>query len=284
MEDRIIDGVLKNFVTENNLANADKPKIFEYFVNYCIGSKYIYELFSFEDITVGKGHDTGIDGIAIIVNNHIISSKEDIDFFIKTNGRLDVQFVFIQSKTSSKFNSGDIGTFIFGVKDFFRKEPSIKINNDIRYHRELKEHIYDLSINMEYAPICHMYYATTGKWVSDKNLTGRINKGVDELQETTLFSDTKFHPLDSEKLKNLYRELKHKVTKEINFEKHTILPKINNVQEAYIGILSCKDYLDFICDKEDNLQKNLFYDNIRDFQGYNPVNKDGRVGLHLAML
>lgn len=274
MEDRIIEGYLKNFEDENNLTKVDLTKMFEYFVNYCVGAKYIFDAFSFEDITIGGGQDTGIDGIIIIVNGHMVNSKEDIDFFNKTSGRLDVQFIFTQSKTSSKFDSGDIGNFIFGVKDFFKREPSLKINNDIKFLRELKEYIYDLSINMEKPPVCHMYYATTGKWVSDSNLIGRIDEDVAELDKTSLFSEVNFIPIDSEKLKNIYRELKHKISKEIDFEKHTILPKINDVQEAYIGMLSCKDYLNFICDSEGNLQKNLFYDNIRDFQGYNPVNQD----------
>lgn len=274
MEDRIIEGYLKNFTEENDLTDAKESKIFEYFVSYCIGSKYIYDVFSFEDITIGEGHDTGIDSIAIIVNGHMIGSKEDINFFIKTTGRLDVQFVFMQGKTSAKFESGHIGNFIFGVKDFFRKEASLKINDDIKYLRELKEYVYDMSINMEKAPVCHMYYVAPGKWLADKNLTGRIEADIRDLDATSLFSDIKFFPLDADKIKSIYRELKHKIAKEINFDKHTILPKIKDVQEAYIGILSCKDYVNFICDSEGALQKNLFYDNIRDFQGYNPVNRD----------
>ena len=274
MEDRIIEGYLKTFVEENAIQTGDEAKHFEHFINYCIASKYIFDAVSFEELSVGEGHDTGIDGMAIVVNGHLITSKEDIDFFKKTLGRLDVQFVFAQSKTSSKFDSGEIGNFIFGVKEFFKREPSLRINDNIRLLRELKEYLYDLSINMEKAPVCHMYYATTGKWVSDRNVVGRIDADKHDLESTGLFSEIKFFPLDSEKIKSLYRELKHKITKEINFEKHTILPKINNVQEAYIGILTCRDYLQFICDSEGNLQKNLFYDNIRDFQGNNPVNKD----------
>lgn len=275
MEDRIIEGYLKTFSDENNLKkNIDQSKIFEHFVNYCIASNYIFDIFSYEDVTVGKGEDTGIDGVAIIVDNHLIGSKEDIDFFIRTNGRLDVKFVFIQSKTSNKFESRDLGNFMFGVKDFFKNEPSIKINDDIRRLRELKEYIYDLSVNMEKPPACHMYYATTGKWVSDENLTGRINADLNELKKTSLFNEIKFFPIDSDKLKNIYRELKHKIAKEIKFKEHTILPTIKDVKEAYIGILPGIDYLKFICDSEGSLQKNLFYDNLRDFQGYNPVNKD----------
>ncbi len=92
MEDRIIEGYLKNFAEENNLAKVAESKILEYFVNYCVGAKYILDVFSFEEITIGDGDDTGIDGIAIIVDNHLISSKEDIDFFKKTTGRLDMLY------------------------------------------------------------------------------------------------------------------------------------------------------------------------------------------------
>lgn len=274
MDDRIIEGYLKSFSEENNLLTIDQPKVFEHFVNYCIASNYIYDNFSYEDINVGKGEDTGIDGIAIIAENHLIGSKKDVDFFIKTSGRLDVKFVFIQSKTSNKFDSAGLGNFGFGVKDFFKGKPSIKINDDIRRRRELKEYIYDLSLNMEKPPACHLYYATTGKWVSDENLTGRMNADIKELEKTSLFNEVKFFPIDSEKLKNIYRELKHKIAKEINFREHTILPTIKDVKEAYIGIIPGKDYLKFISDSDGNLQKNLFYDNLRDFQGYNPVNKD----------
>jgi hypothetical protein len=99
MKDRIIESYLTNFENENNLTEIEDSKLFEFFVNYCVGSKYISDAFSFEDITVGEGHDTGIDGLAIIVNGHLIDSKEDIEFFNKSLGRLDVQFIFIQSKT-----------------------------------------------------------------------------------------------------------------------------------------------------------------------------------------
>ena len=46
----------------------------------------------------------GIDGIAILVNEHLVMSKQEIDFFKSSLRRLDVQFFFIQSKTSAKFS------------------------------------------------------------------------------------------------------------------------------------------------------------------------------------
>jgi hypothetical protein len=68
MEDRIIEGYLKTFVEENAIQTGDEPKHFEHFINYCIASRYIFDAVSFEELSVGEGHDTGIDGMAIVVN------------------------------------------------------------------------------------------------------------------------------------------------------------------------------------------------------------------------
>ena len=72
----------------------------------------------------------------------------------------------------------------------------------------------------------------------------------------------------------MYRELNQKITRGIKFERHTILPTISGVQEAYIGILPCLEYLNLICDDHGNLNRRLFYDNVRDFQGHNSVNQE----------
>lgn len=274
MRDRILESYLKDFVKENGLAGLEEHEAFEHFVNYCIVTKAHSESFDFEEISIGGRGDSAIDGIAIIVNEHLVSSKEDIDFFKKTLRRLDAQFIFIQSKTSDKFDMGDIGNFLFGVRSFFDEKPPIAINSQIRHLRELKEHIYDSSIDMDRNPICHMHYVTTGRWVGDRTLMGRIEADVDALKQTDLFSEVKFIPVDSEATRKIYRELRHKVEKEIVFEKHTILPQIDNIQEAYIGILPCAEYMKLVCDDDGNLRRTLFYDNVRDYQGNNPVNRE----------
>ena len=62
--------------------------------------------------------------------------------------------------------------------------------------------------------------------------------------------------------------------REIVFDKHAILPPISDVKEAYIGIVPCLEYLRLLCDEDGVLNRRLFYDNVRDFQGHNPVNSE----------
>jgi cold shock CspA family protein len=81
-------------------------------------------------------------------------------------------------------------------------------------------------------------------------------------------------PIDSDGLRRLFREIHHRIEREFVFDKHTILPQIDAVEEAYIGIVPCTEYVKLICDDDGLLNRRLFYDNVRDFQGHNSVNQE----------
>lgn len=276
MDDRILEGYLKDFSNEFDLDVLDHPAQFEHFINYCVMSSHAFEPFSLDDVRVGGDDDTSIDGLGIIVNDHLVTSEDEIEFYRKALGKIETKFLFVQSKTASKFDMGDIGNFLFGVRNFFQKEPTAKVNDQIDDLRQLKEKLYDLSIHMDRPPALLIYYASTGKWTSEPALEGRINSDIELLEKTNLFSDVSFIPMDADKVKETYRQLRNKVVKEIAFDRHIILPRIDGVTEAYIGILPAREYLRLLMDKEGNLERNLFYDNVRDFQGENPVNLEIR--------
>jgi cold shock CspA family protein len=272
--DKILEGYLFNFITENGLEYMEKEVAFEQFVNFNILSRVVTEPIDLDSVAVGGGADTGIDGLAIIVNDHLVSSKEDIEYFKKTLRRFDVRFIFIQTKTSEKFDMGEIGNFLFGIRSFFEKTPMQKSNPRIQNAHSLKEQVYSSAIDMDDSPTCEMYYVTSGSWMGDSNLEARVKLEVDALRSTKLFSDVKFTPVDAEQIKKIARELRNRIVKKISFERHTTLPLIDGVHQAYIGVLPALEYLQLITDDDGNLQRNLFYDNVRDFQGNNPVNQE----------
>ena len=280
MENKILQGYLNDFITDFGINNSIKEStLFEHFGNYCVLSKihpeaFYNDNFKIEDLNIGGGNDTGIDGVAVVVNDHIVWSIEEIDALTNDLQKLEARFIFVQSKTSPKFDSSEIGTFIFGVKDFFKEKASLKTNDDLENLRKLKEHIYSKSILMDERPKCELYYITTGSWQSDQNVKGRADSDLEDLKQKGIFSTVEFIPVDATKLENIYKEVKNKVTKEINFEKHTPLPKIEGVKEAFIGILPIVEFFKLIEDGDKKIQKTLFYDNVRDFQGLNPVNKE----------
>ena len=175
MKDRIIEGYLRDFSEKHALRAAEESKAFEHFINYCIISREHPENFDFEDVGVRGSGDYGIDGVAILVNDHLVTSTEEIEFFKKSLRRLDARFLFIQSKMGDKFDSGEIGNFLFGVRTFFNAAAPAAANSQIKRLRALCDYIYNSSIDMDQPPVCQLFYATLGVWKDDPLLQERIN-------------------------------------------------------------------------------------------------------------
>jgi hypothetical protein len=51
------------------------------------------------------------------------------------------------------------------------------------------------------------------------------------------------------------------------------LPVVEGIKEAYLGSLYFKEFKKLITDDQDNILSSVYYDNIRAFQGTNPVNR-----------
>ena len=127
---------------------------------------------------------------------------------------------------------------------------------------------------MERNPRCCLYYVSTGTWQNAQDPKQRFEDGKSRLVELKLFSQVDAVPVDAERLKTIYRELKRGVVKEVEFSKIAVFPRIHGIQEAYIGLLAGDQFIHLVTTEEDNLNRELFYDNVRDFQGNNPVNRE----------
>jgi hypothetical protein len=274
MKDQILKSYVDSFAETSGYSELHPDIQFEKFVNFCVVSKQYPRDFDIEVISVGETDDIGIDGIAITVNGNIIQAKEEIDYFILKNGYLDVSFTFIQSKSSPKFKGDQVGSMIFGIKTFFDPTAAIPENREIQNLRAVKDKIYAHSINFDEPPELKIYFVTTGEWKEPKQITGRVHRELQELESKKLFRSLDFNFYDAERLKDTYRELRRKTIKEIDFPNHVALPEIPHVRQSFVGSLCAKEYIKLITDSEGKLQKSLFEDNVRDFQGHNKVNAD----------
>jgi hypothetical protein len=248
------------------------------FVGYYLVSKHYTDQFDPEVIKVGGGlgSDIGIDSVAILVNEHLVQDTTSVDHLINQLRKLEVGFIFVQTKLSSSFSGADIGTFISGVRQFFDKSISPNANREIQALHKVQEHIYARARDMDTNPVCRLYYATTGEWLNHTSIKTRVCQGLTDLRNHRggLFPDVEFTPLDAAAIRHIYRHLTRKISRTIEFERHSILPKIAKVEEAYIGIIRCRDYLELLLDDNGELNKRLFNDNVRDFQGNNTVNSE----------
>lgn len=271
--DRITKALVEDFLNSLELESESSSSDFEKFVNYTILSKEYTKTFDVDTITVASGNDTGIDGIGIIVNGHLIEFIDEVDDLLEKNGYLEVTYIFIQSKTSSSFSASDINNFAFGVKDFFAEQPGLVRNEDIKKFAEISDHILSKASNFKENPTCKLYFVTTGSWSDDQNHVAVIENTKRELQQYHLFESILFFPLGANEIGKIYRQSKSSISSSFTFTNKVTLPDSPGIVEAYYGILPFQEFKKLIVDDDDKII-NIFDDNVRDFQGENnPVNQ-----------
>jgi hypothetical protein len=274
--DLVTQNLIKTFVEEESLqTETDESVVFEHFANYCTVSSEYGDEFDVEDVHTGGGDDLGIDGIAVIVNGALVLDVEEITDLATTNKYLETEIILCQAKSGGNFSGSEISNFFYGVKDLFSTAPTLPRNDRILEKEKLIKAIYQKSTLFKKGnPNLRMYYVTTGKWCDDQKLTARIDNEIDSLLELNIFENVDFVPVDARKLQRLYSKGKNRLSKTLEFISKVTLPSLKGIQESYLGFLPIAEYLKLITDDSGAVVKGLFYDNVRDFQGENPVNKE----------
>ena len=266
--DRILKSFVDDFCKSQEILEKDESKKFELFSSYCAIAQQYTEEINVADLVTGDGNDCGIDAMAIIMNGNLVNSKDEVDDILELNKRIsELTFMFVQAKTSPNFNYGEIGIFGAGVKDFISEKPMLKRNNSIEEKRQLVEYIFSNSIKIKKKPDCYLYYVTTGKWVDDENCLARIKQIETDLKDLFIFDEIKFIPVGANLLQKYYRNTIDVAEKEICFENKILLPNIQEVRQSYIGYIEHNEYINLISNEHGEINRSIFYDNVRDFQG-----------------
>ena len=278
--DKITASLLANFTTEFKLDGIAEEDRFEQFATWLTVRRHYSETtFDPAALVTGSGGDTGIDAIAIIANNNLVTEVDTIDDLLALNNYLDVSFIFVQAERSPHFESAKIGQFGFGVRDFFGAGKLVR-NETVQLYADIMNAVFANSAKFKPKnPSCYLYYVTTGRWLNDKNLLVRADTETADLGNTNLFDRVEFQPIGTDQIQKLYQQTKNDISKEFVFDQKTVIPEVSNVKEAYLGFLPANDFLKLVCDDEGNIIKSLFYENIRDFQGYNQINSEMRLTL-----
>lgn len=274
--DKISEALLNEFSAEFACQTLPEQDRFEHFAAWLTVRRHYSETtFNPGDLVVGQnGNDTGIDAVAIIVNNNLVTDVDTIADLLTINGYLDVTFVFVQAERSPHFETAKIGQFGFGVRDFFGP-GKLKRNEAVQQYVEIMNAVFSHSAKFRPAnPNCHMYYVTTGMWNNDHNLQARADTEVADLRTTGLFDKVDFQPVGADLIQKLYRQTKNTISREFIFDKKTVVPEVQGVKEAYLGFLPARDFIKLIEDEDGSIIKSLFFENIRDWQGYNDINTE----------
>lgn len=274
--DLITQNLLMSFKKEQSFNDdIDIPVLFEHFANFCVAATEYDEEFDIESISVAGGNDLQLDGVIIMVNNVMVNSTEEIDELAKLNRYIEAEFIFVQAKSGSEFKGLEISDMFYGIRDLFSPEPTMPRNELLKEKEECIRYIYTKSELFKHGnPNLKIYYVTTGKWTEEEKLVARIKAGKETLDDLSIFNDVIFVPIDARRLQQLYSKAKNNLSKTIIFSNRVTLPQIDRIRESYLGYVPATEYIQLITDDNGNLIRTLFTENVRDFQGDNPVNNE----------
>lgn len=287
IRDQIVKGNLEDFKKEFNFEKLSEDVAFEHFANYLILSRINSQIFddndNIEKVNVDKGQNFGIDGIALLINNTLVFSNDNVDTFKKGSEfypSLNLNFVFTQAKTSPNFDTGEVLKFITAVKEFLNDKTPKKDNSDLNKFKELKENLLSYEtlkcVDKSSSPSCNLFFISTGNPATDDLLLTIIKAQKKELEAAfPIFKSFNISLINRENLIKYYQETQNQVDTRIVFKDKVDLGGIKGVGKAFLGHLPAFEYLKLITDEEGNFRQNLFYENVRDFKGEeNKVNQE----------
>ncbi|MDZ8261008.1 AIPR family protein [Nostoc sp. ChiQUE01b] len=254
-------------------------KAFEKFVNYVLLSLDYPDIFTadaelLDFVCIGGGYDTGIDGIGIKVNDRLVRNSDEVSQITQANKKINVEFVFIQSKMQTKFDTSEFTTFGTGVKNFF-SDGYLTENSKIKEFRDIKNFIYSdnkIISKLEKNPSIYLYYISTGTEPTDENFKGNLKLLKKELTEGGyFFGNVEVNVIGGRQLIKFCRELENKFEVQMNII--DIFPLIvdskADVKKAYAFTCNASEFLKILEKEDGTLRRSLFNDNVRDYLGAN---------------
>lgn len=272
---RIINAHLKSFVDSHGLNSMEESVQFEMFVNYSLLTNKMIGEVDIDNVTTGIGDD-GMDGIAIIVDEELIISKEDAESVFDTQRKNhDVEIVFIQSKRSESYDLGDFLKFKQSILKFVSSPEYLSDDEVQNNYREVFEIVLNNVPKIRNGkPSLYGRYATTGIYKAPKQIENAKNTFLNQLVDLGYFSTIDFEFIGRDEITKLWVDTYSSVSSKLTMYSYASFPAISGIEEAYLAVVRAKDFIEeLLTNDEGNLRNNVFEENVRAFLGIeNPVN------------
>lgn len=269
---------MKEFADAFSLTEKSESDQFELYSIYCIingGSGENVEPFDAHLV----GTEFGLDGVAIIIQGELVRDADEAANALEDVKNPQIDFYFFQAKTTAGFDYGEASKFFDGVKGFFEGHMS-KESPQLSDLIFAMEKIYETGVKKQ-NPGIHCFYASTGNYESQPKLERLIENTKNHLGELNIFDEDRIEisMMGAGQLQRLYRAASTASDVTIEFDKAVVLPEHPSVEEAYIGYLPASELLKIISvhDEEGNItniNRAIFYDNIRDFNPTSKINAE----------
>jgi hypothetical protein len=266
---RIVKAHLDSFVKSFGLEGDDEATQFEKFATHCVISSRYTSDFDLDDVVTAKGDD-GIDGLAVVVDEAIMTSAEETqEVFAGPRRNHDVDIIFVQAKRSDGFDLGEFLKFKEGVLRFINNTPYAATDDVLIEGRAM----FDVIVNevpklRNGKPSVMARFVTTGVYQKPVALESALNDFAAQLNELGLFHEVDVKFVDRDELTRLWVSTYSGVQASLTVFSHAALPNIAGIDEAYLAVVRASDFVNNLLVTEDGaLRGQVFEENVRSFLG-----------------
>nr|WP_294813437.1 AIPR family protein [uncultured Sphingomonas sp.] len=225
------------------------------------------------------GTEFGLDGVAIIVQGNLVVDADEAATAIADTKNPQIDFYFFQSKTTTGFDYGEISKFFDSIKGFFSggvAGESDQLDDLI----SAKDFLYSNGVKRR-NPGMYCYYSSTGNYEGQQRIERLVENTRNELTELSIFDDEnlEINLYGASQLQRLYRAASTATEVTLDFKESVVLPRHDSVDEGYIGYLPASELLKIVSLYNDDgeitdINKSVFFDNIRDYNSNSKINKE----------
>jgi hypothetical protein len=281
MLDPIIDAKFNKFREKMNLKNVPDGTAFEQFVNHSILIGHQASAFNgdnelLEKVNVGGYGDMGIDGLAIKINGIIVRGIEETKSLVEKLPKLEIEFIFIQSKYKTEFTKSEFISFTSGVRDYLSENTRMPHGDEIADSLKIKEYLIDENTVYKWHdnPSVRLYYVTMAKQHDSKTQLALAETFKEDIAKLNTYKDPIIHFIDRNDLKMLLDSNENKFEQVINFIYSMPLTEVEEVTNSCVLLCYATELKKLLKSPDGLIRKSLFDDNVRDYQGRTSINMD----------
>ncbi|RSK05647.1 AIPR protein [Streptococcus mitis] len=276
----IIKSYVNDFADKHEISKKqrkDEHLLFESYINDAIVSVYGNDAnVSYEDMETGSAF--GIDGVAIFVADKLVQSVEDVDYVVENLKRFDVEFYFIQTKTSEKIDRQELNDFFTGVRRFFDFDRDSCDILELDVFWETAKYIFTKASRFKENPKLNTFFVSLDtnedEKLKDEHILKTIEMGVSDLEKLSLFG-TILSPkiMGLKSVMELHRKNQSDLEISISMTKTPVAyPKdmSGKIKNGYYGLIRLEEFIKLLSDEIDGkkvLRRGIFDDNIRYYLG-----------------
>ncbi len=290
---RVVESHLNDFADDHNI-KGENADIFEIFVPYILARKFSFDSID-PNTLVYEGADPGIDSIFYIFNDQFISTADEVEKLFKSKkNNYDVKCIFIQSKSSEKWDKGEINKFESATCDFISSTTAHDLGEHLKERKKVLEIILDNVGKLRNGrPDIACYYVTTASKAKDKEILAAAKTLLNRLCDSGLFENSSVELLGRDDVIKLWGESQGSYEAKFSVIGASSFPKSDGIEESYVCTLSAKEFVEkVLTDETGSLRKGIFDENVRDFidfddslinneilESLNDVKKKSRFGI-----